>query len=426
MKVSVKDISYFEGGKISMEEKKDKLAGYPEISNEEIDAALRFSCGQVERNLPRFTERFQNAYSVNNFYEPIDNTDWTNGFWTGEIWLSYEYCMDMAEKKGADGKVALLKRAEAFKAAASVQVESFYNRIKNKIEVDHHDMGFLYTPSCVAAYKLTGNKKAREAALLAADQLITRYHPVGEFIQAWGPMDAPENYRLIIDCLLNLPLLYWATEETGDGKYREIAERHIHTAVANVIREDDSTWHTFFFDMKTGAPDHGATCQGYRDGSAWARGQAWGVYGMACAYRYTGREDYIEKFRRVTEYYLNHLPKDLIPYWDLEFTDGDEQPRDSSSAAIAACGLFEMSKYLKQEEAAYYTRLARKMVKALYDHYAVRDAEESNGLVLHATYSNHSPYNTCNHYGVDECNIWGDYFYMEALTRLRKDWNQYW
>lgn len=90
MKVSMKDISYFEGGKISMEEKKDKFAGYPEISNEKIDAALRFSCGQVERNLPRFTERFQNAYSVNNFYEPIDNTDWTNGFWTGEIWLSYE------------------------------------------------------------------------------------------------------------------------------------------------------------------------------------------------------------------------------------------------------------------------------------------------------------------------------------------------
>lgn len=99
----------------------------------------------------------------------------------------------------------------------------------------------------------------------------------------------PENYRLIIDCLLNLPLLYWASEETGDPKYRDIAEKHIHTAVANVIREDHSTWHTFFFDMKTGAPDHGATCQGYRDGSAWARGQAWGIYGMALAYQVHGK-----------------------------------------------------------------------------------------------------------------------------------------
>ena len=239
-------------------------------------------------------------------------------------------------------------------------------------------------------------------------------------------MDAPENYRLIIDCLLNLPLLYWASEETGDKKYREIAENHIHTAVANVIREDYSTWHTFFFNRETGAPDHGATCQGYRDGSAWARGQAWGVYGLALAYKYTRRAEYIDLFKHVTEYFLSHLPKDLIPFWDLEFTDGDDQPRDSSSASIAACGMLEMSKYLPEEEAAYYQSIVAKLMKSLYDNYAVKDMKKSNGLVLHSTYSNHSPYNTCNHYGVDECNAWGDYFYMEALTRMSKDWELYW
>lgn len=394
---------------------------YAEISKEEIEDALDFCCGQVEKNLEKFTAKFQNAYSVDNFYEPIDNTDWTNGFWTGEIWLAYEHCLRQQEDRNGAGD-----KAEAFKRAAEIQVDSFYQRIANKEQVDHHDMGFLYTPSCVAAYKLTGSGKARQAAIMAADQLITRYHPVGEFIQAWGPMNAPENYRLIIDCLLNLPLLYWATEETGDRKYREIAEKHIHTAVANVIREDYSTWHTFFFDMKTGAPDHGSTCQGYRDGSAWARGQAWGVYGMACAYRYTKREDYIDKFRHVTEYYLEHLPKDLVPYWDLEFGEGSTEPRDSSSASIVVCGLLEMSKYLQADEAAYYTGLAKKILKSVYDNYAVKDSSVSNGLVLHSTYSNHSPYNTCNHYGVDECNIWGDYFYMEALTRLSRDWKQYW
>lgn len=225
---------------------------------------------------------------------------------------------------------------DIYKKAGEIQIDSFLNRIENKIEVDHHDMGFLYSPSCVAGYKLTGNETGRKAAILAADQLIRRFHPVGNFIQAWGAMDAPENYRLIIDCLLNLPLLYWASEETGDPKYRDIAEKHIHTAVANVIREDHSTWHTFFFDMKTGAPDHGATCQGYRDGSAWARGQAWGIYGMALAYKYTEREEYIQKFRDVTDFFLAHLPKDMVPFWDLEFTDGDDQPRDSSSASIAA------------------------------------------------------------------------------------------
>ena len=294
------------------------------------------------------------------------------------------------------------------------------------MEVDHHDMGFLYSPSCVAGYKLIGSQKGKEAAIKAADQLISRFHPVGEFIQAWGPMDAPENYRLIIDCLLNLPLLYWASEETGDNKYREIAEKHIHTTIKNVIREDYSTWHTFFFNMETGEPDHGATCQGYRDGSAWARGQAWGIYGCALAYKYTKRKEYISIFREVSQYFLEHLPKDMVPFWDLEFTDGDSQPRDSSAASIAACGMLEMAKTLEGEEAALYTDYAKKLIKSLYDNYAVKDPKVSNGLVLHSTYSNHSPYNTCDHKGVDECNSWGDYFYMEALTRLNKDWELYW
>lgn len=392
------------------------IENYKEITSAEIQKALDFSTEMTVKNLEKFTDTFQNAYSVNNFYEPEENTDWTNGFWTGEIWLAYENCL----------RENRLEDAKKLKEAAKIQVESFLNRIENKIEVDHHDMGFLYTPSCVAAYKLTGSEKAKKAAILAADQLITRFHPVGEFIQAWGPMNAPENYRLIIDCLLNLPLLYWASEETGDNKYRDIAEKHIHTAVRNVIREDYSTWHTFYFDMKTGAPDHGATCQGYRDGSAWARGQAWGIYGMAAAYRYTKQPDYIDKFKNVTKYFLEHLPDDMIPYWDLEFTDGDEQPRDSSSAAIAACGMLEMSKYLQDGDAKYYRSIAAKLMKSLYDNYAVKSFDESNGLVKHSTYSNHSPYNTCNHCGVDECNIWGDYYYFEALTRMVTEWKQYW
>lgn len=387
----------------------------PVITGEEVESALEFSAGQVVRNLKDFTYKFQNAYSEDGFYRPIENNYWTTGFWTGEIWLAYEY---MKEKKDPS--------AVQLREAGEIQIDSFLNRIENKIEVDHHDMGFLYSPSCVAGYKLIGSNKGREAAIKAAEQLITRYHPVGEFIQAWGPMDAPENYRLIIDCLLNLPLLYWASEETGDTRYRDIAEKHIHTAIANVIREDYSTWHTFFFDMKTGAPDHGATCQGYRDGSAWARGQAWGIYGCALAYKYTHRGEYIDIFKNVTQYYLEHLPKDMVPFWDLEFTDGDEQPRDSSSASIAACGMLEMIKSMNEEDAALYRRYAGQMMKALYDGYAVKDEKLSNGLVLHSTYSNHSPYNTCNHYGVDECNSWGDYFYMEALMRLHKDWELYW
>lgn len=405
---------------------------YTEITNLEIQEGFEFAAKQIISILPDFTDKFQPAYSINNFYSPSENEDWTNGFWTGEIWLIYEYLNNKA-KELPERNDALIEMIDLLKHAGNVQVDSFLNRIEKKISVDHHDMGFLYSPSCVAAYKLTGNENAKKAAIKAADQLITRFHPVGEFIQAWGPMDQPENYRLIIDCLLNLPLLYWASEETGDEKYRDIAEKHIHTAVSNVIRDDYSTWHTFFFDMKTGEPDHGSTCQGYRDGSAWSRGQAWGIYGMALAYRYTKKEAYIDLFRNVTEYFMNHLPANLIPYWDLEFADwteeqlrDDPQPLDTSSSSIAACGMLEMAKYLNNDEADYYRSLAKKLIKAIYDEAVVKDTKQSNGLVLHSTYSNHSPYNTCNHYGVDECNSWGDYFYIEALTRLSRDWEQYW
>lgn len=385
-----------------------------ELSAEETAAAMDFATNQILDHLEEFNDQFKKAYSEDSFYKPTLNVNWTTGFWTGQIWLAYEWCLQDEEKR------------EKLRRAGEVQVDSFLDRINRKVEVDHHDMGFLYSPSCVAAYKLTGNGKGREAGIKAADQLIGRFQPIGEFIQAWGSMDQSDNYRFIIDCLLNLPLLYWASEETGDQKYRRIAEKHIHTAAANVIREDDSTWHTFFMNMENGVPDHGATCQGYRDGSAWARGQAWGIYGMALAYRYTGRAEYIDKFKRVTGYFLKHLPKDMVPYWDLEFCDGSDEPRDSSSASIAVCGMLEMAKYMEPEEGANYTHVAKKMMKSVVDFYAVKDKQESNGLVLHGTYSKKSPYNTCTPEGVDECNIWGDYFYMEALTRLSKDWNPYW
>lgn len=387
----------------------EDLEKKPEITKAEVSAALDRAAAQVIRGLSKFTERFPKAYSVDGRYEATENVDWTTGFWTGEVWLAYEHTGQ-----------------EALKRAAQVQMESFLERIEKKIDVETHDLGFLYSPSCVAGYKLTNSQTGRKAALLAAKELTGRFHEKGEFLQAWGSLDAPDNYRLIIDCLLNLPLLYWATEETGDERYRQVAEKHIHTALANVIRPDYSTWHTFFFDRETGKPDHGATCQGYRDGSAWARGQAWGVYGTAIGYKYTKRESYIPVFCGVTDYFLRHLPEDLVPFWDLEFGDGDDEPRDSSSASIAACGMLEMAKYLDAEKAAYYTGIARKLIKSVADSYAVKDPASADGLVLHSTYSNHSPYNTCNHYGVDECNIWGDYFYMEALTRLHKDWQVYW
>ncbi|NMA82625.1 MAG: glucoronyl hydrolase [Epulopiscium sp.] len=379
------------------------------ITTEEAQFVFKRCVEQVRRNLKLFTYKFPFAASENNFYQPIDNIYWTTGFWTGQLWLAYEQSHE-----------------NIFKYAALIQVESFLHRIQNKIEVDHHDMGFLYSLSCVAAYKLTGDKNAKKAALMAADHLLTRFRDKGQFIQAWGNIEGTSNYRLIIDSLLNLPLLYWATEVTKDKKYADIANKHITTSLQYVVRDDYSTYHTFYFDPVTGAPSHGETCQGYKNNSAWARGQAWGIYGVALSYRYTRKKEYINIFRNITNFYLSKLPEDMVPFWDLEFTNGSKEPRDSSSAAIVACGLLEMAHYIPENEAVYYVTIARKMIQSLVDHYAVDDFSISNGLLLHGTYSKRSPYNTCNHCGVDECTIWGDYFFMEALMRLTKDWETYW
>ncbi|MBY3181739.1 glycoside hydrolase family 88 protein [Rhizobium sp. 25PS6] len=379
------------------------------IADPEVKAALDLAVEQIRRNLPQFTHASQNHSSVGNFYRAVANDQWTAGFWPGELWLAFEHSGEAV-----------------FRDAAQVQVQSFLHRIENRIETDHHDMGFLYSPSCIAAWKLVGDEDGRKAAILAADQLIERFQPVGQFIQAWGRKGVAEEYRYIIDCLLNLPLLYWASRETGDPKYREIALIHARTTLANSVRPDDSTYHTFYMDPVTGAPVRGATKQGYRDDSAWARGQAWAIAGMALSYRYERIEEYRRTFDRLLAFYLNRLPADMVPYWDLVFSDGDGEPRDSSSASITACGLLEMADLVEPEPAARYRMLARRMMKSLADHYAVKDPTVSNGLVLHATYSKKSPFNTCRGEGVDECVSWGDYYYMEALTRLSRNWSSYW
>ncbi|MDR2184026.1 MAG: glycoside hydrolase family 88 protein, partial [Clostridiales bacterium] len=172
----------------------------------EIDAKLKLDLAveRVRRFLPRFTYSSQNHSGVDNIYPAVDNNQWTSGFWPGQIWLAYLHSGD-----------------PVFKYAGLIQSESMLARIKAKIEVDHHDMGFLYTPSCTAAWHITGDVRSREAALLAADQMLTRFQEKGGFFQAWGKMGAADNYRFIIDCLMNLPLLYFATEQTGNAEYAE-------------------------------------------------------------------------------------------------------------------------------------------------------------------------------------------------------------
>lgn len=388
---------------------RDKFLTYAPVTTEEANKALDLAVRQTESCLPRFAGRFKFIYTEDGFYREAENQQWTNGFWTGELWLAYE----------RTGKAV-------FRDAALRQVRSFLRRIETGDHTDTHDLGFLYSPSCVAAAKLCGDETGRKAALMAAEKLASRFHEKGQFIQAWGDLSNKANYRLIIDCLLNLPLLYWASEETGNPRYAAIARAHVETTLKVIIRPDHSTYHTFYFDPETGAPLRGVTHQGYSADSAWARGQSWGVYGLALSYRYTRNLAYITLFEQVADYFLEHLPADLIPYWDFIFTDGSTEPRDSSAAAIAACGMLEMARYLPPDKAAYYKGAAERLTKALITTCAATDPAVCNGQLLHGVYGRKTPCNDCLDHGVDACNLWGDYYYVELLTRLTKDWDPYW
>ena len=388
------------------------------MTDAEARQALADACKQVETNLPLYTYQCQNHSSVNDIYPGCANNQWTCGFWPGEIWLAYE----------ATGE-------EKFKTAALIQVDSFADRIARKAAIAVFVCAAVYlnwnyeqeaeAGKTLGQSALVGSETGKNAAIAAADQLLTRYQPSGRFLQAWGTMDDPGNYRYIIDCMLNVPLLYWAAQVTGSDHYREIAAAHTATTLANSFRPDGSTYHTFFMNPD-GTPKGGRTCQGYKDDSFWARGQAWGVYGSAIGYTYTHDEKFLDVFRKALEFYLSRLPEDMIPCWDMLFAPESGEPRDSSSAAIVACGLLEAAKYVDETEAAQWRTLARQMLASLAANYAVKPGTLGSGQLLHGTYSKKSPYNTCTPEGVDECTSWGDYFYMEALTRLTKDWEMYW
>ena len=385
--------------------KKDEFLKTKLLTRAEVKNAIDLVIKQIDANMDYFKDKFPSSATKNNEYGIIENIEWTDGFWTGLLWLAYEYTGD-----------------EKYRELADKNVASFKKRVEKDIELDHHDLGFLYSLATVSGYKLTGSDDAREASIKAANKLISRYQEKGEFIQAWGELGSKDHYRFIIDCLLNIPLLYWASDETGDAKYRNIANKHFVTSCNNVIRDDASAFHTFYMDNETGKPLRGVTRQGYSDDSAWARGQAWGVYGIPLNYRYTRNESCFNLYEGMTNYFLNRLPKDNVCYWDLIFNDGDDHSKDSSAAAIAVCGMHEMNKYLPEvdENKEVYKYAMHNILRSLIENYMNPEIEPGKPVLLHGVYSWHSGK------GVDEGNIWGDYFFLEALIRFYKDWNLYW
>ena len=286
----------------------------------------------------------------------------------------------------------------------------------------HHDLGFLSSLYSVALYELTGDRQHREVGLRAAEVLSQRFNAKGNFIRAWGRMDevmsplgntiAQTDNMAIIDSLMNLPLLYWATQESGDKKYHDIAVRHADMVLKYFIRPDNSLWHAYRFDPQTGKPIGPENFCGRGVDSYWARGAAWAIYGFALSYRHTRDEKYLDASLRLARKFISQLDKEVVPVWDFRLPANAEPVRDASAAVVAVCGFQELAKH----HAAGLDILKTKHV--LLDRICSEDYLDFNDAcpgVLKSAYGDKPAYSS-----------WGDYFLMEALARELSGSEGYW
>lgn len=322
------------------------------------------------------------------------NGGWTGGFWPGQLWLA---------------SLAADDRALADAAAAAAR-----RLAPRRTDTGTHDLGFLFCPSWVTAFRLTGNgaKRAawRDGALVAAESLTKRFNTQGNFIRAWGRLDEPVNAgRAIVDTMMNLDLLFWASAETGNDRFADIARRHATTSAARHVRDDGSTAHVFDFDPATGAPIGQGTRQGHSPTSCWARGQAWAVYGFTTVYRRTENELFLDTARKVADWFLAHLPADAVPFWDFRSPDLPRDVRDSSAGAIAACGLLDLARVTGEDR---YREGGLRILRTLCQGYTTRGMPGHEAILLRGT--GNKPSND----EVDVSLVYGDHYFVEALMRL--------
>ncbi len=315
---------------------------------------------------------------------------WTNGFYGGILWQLYHATKNEKYKEAA---LNLSKRLDT-------NLE-----YPNKLD---HDVGFMWLHTAVANYRETGDVDARETGLRAARILADRYNPIGKFIKAWN---GNRDGWVIIDCLMNLPLLYWATKETGDNEYREIAVNHTETVCRDILRKDGSTNHIVVFDVNTGEALENPGGQGYKSGSSWSRGQAWAVYGMSLAYRHTGNEQYLNRAKLAAHYFIaNAAMTDFVPVIDFR---APKEPHyiDSTAGMIAACGLLELVSFVDEGEKDFYFDAAIKLLKAVEAGCANWN-EDEDGVIGYGS--------ACYERAADRevPIIYGDYYFLEAILRL--------
>ena len=378
------------------------------IGEKKLDNAVNQAIDKLAHRIDEYNySTFGNT--LNGYkYTVGENNHWVSGLHTGVYLLAYD-----------------LTRDKKFLEAAQMQMPSYKKRMDEKIDLGTHDVGFVFSPSCVAMYKLTGDKQARDIALKAAKHLYdVSYTEKGGFIlRGGGSMPAEWACRTMMDTLLNIPLFYWMHSETGEQKYLDAANSQINITDKYLIRDDASSFHHYQFELDTLAPVRGLTLQGASDDSCWSRGHSWAVLGLPLAYSYTKDETLLHLHRDVTYYMLNHLPTGNIPYWDYCFDDGSDEPLDSSAAVIAVCGMLEALKYLdpSSEMASVYRGASALMLEAVIDKCTGKRDFEYDGLITHVTPHKKSGIN------IETCAGYGDYFYLEALIRCKNpQWQCHW
>lgn len=315
---------------------------------------------------------------------------WTNGFWSGMMWQMYH----------ATEKDIYKNTAELNEAALDKALEIYTGL--------HHDVGFMWLHTAVANFRLTGNERSKARGLHAAHLLAGRYNPRGKYIRSWNRDRAG---WVIIDSMMNIPMLYWAEKEIGDPRFRYIAEDHADKVMNQIVRPDGSVNHIGVFDPTNGELIETPAGQGYASGSSWSRGQAWAIYGFALSYLHTGKTDYLETAKKVAHYFISEVAKtDWIPVVDFRAPQ-DPVMIDTSAGMCAACGLLEIAKHVDEYEKALYIDAAINILQATEEKYAIWDTEK-DGLIDFSTGSYHEEKWT------EVPIIYADYYFVEAILRL--------
>jgi rhamnogalacturonyl hydrolase YesR len=325
----------------------------------------------------------------------VNPKDWCSGFFPGSLWYLYEYTGDEEWKKEAIRFTEPLEKIKDFTYT--------------------HDLGFMVYCSYGNAYRLTGNEDYKDIIIQTAESLSQRFSPAVQAIKSWD--FGNWQFPVIIDNMMNLELLFEATKLTGDSKYADVAIAHANTTMKNHFRDDYSSYHLVDFDSITGNIISQGTFQGYSDSSAWARGQAWGLYGFTLCYRYTKDPNYLEQAKRIANYYINHpsIPEDKIPYWDFNAPNIPNEPRDASAAAVVASALLDLQGYMEEDLGNVYTDYAKEILNSFAsDTYLAKEGEMQGFLLKHST--GFFPKNK----EIDVPLNYADYYALEAFIRLKK------